>query len=104
MSKRSDRLIGIVHTLDNSWSVELVDNNLFLLTALAFENELCYACLFCLNLYTLIYIAVSMTCYSDRLFPVLYYRLNTWDGDRSTEHGAIKDRADSAVRALPHLV
>ena len=45
-----------------------------------------------------------MTGDGDRLLPVLHTRMDTWDGDRCTEHSTIHNTTDSTIRALPHLM
>ncbi|CUQ20137.1 Uncharacterised protein [Segatella copri] len=45
-----------------------------------------------------------MTGDGNRLLPVLYTRVDAWDGDRSTEYGTVHDATDSSIRALPHFV
>ena len=51
-------------------------------------------------------ITIARHAYGDgnRLLPVLYTRVDAWDGDRSTEYGTVHDATDSSIRALPHFV
>ena len=104
MSEATDALVGIVHALDNTSAIEVVDFNLLLLATLALEDKLGNAWLISTKFHTLIYIAVGMTSNGDWLLPVFHTRVNAWDGDRSTEHRTVHDAADGAVWALPHLV
>ena len=104
MSEATDTLIGIVHALDNASTIEVMDFNFLFLAALALKHELGSSWLVGTKLHALIYIAIGMTGDGDRLLPVLHTWVNTWDGDRSTEHGTIHDATDGSIRTLPHLV
>ena len=52
----------------------------------------------------LVNIAVSMTRYGDGLFPAAHNRLDALHENRRAKHCAIQHRANSPVRALPHLL
>ena len=104
MSKRANRLVGVVHSLKHASALECVHYNLLVLAAFAVEYELGNARLVSANLNALVYVAVCMTCNGDRLLPVAYCRMDARDSDRSTEYGTVEDRTYSAVRTLPHLM
>ena len=93
-----------MHCLEHAGALECVNHNLLVLAALAVEDELRYARLVGTDLNALVNVAVSVTSDGDRLLPVLHCRMDARDSDRCAEYGAVEDRADSAVRALPHLV
>ena len=100
----TDRLICVVHTLNNAFSLEFLNNNFFFLTTSTFEHQLSCSWLVYTEFYTFIYIAISMTCNSDRLLPALHRWVNRRNSDRCAKYSTVKDRADSSVRALPHFV
>ena len=104
VSKAADTLISIVHALDNSGAIERMNLYLLLLATLTLEHEFGCTWLISTKFHALVYIAVSMTGDGNRLLPVLYTRVDTWDGDRSTEYGTVHDATDSSIRALPHFV
>jgi len=104
VSEGTDRLIDVVHALDDARAVELVDNNLFLLAALALEDELGNASLFAAHLYAFIDVAIGVTGDGDGLLPRANLRLDARQLDRSAEHRTIEDGTNRAVGALPHLV
>ena len=57
-----------------------------------------------LHLYSLVYIAICMSCYCNRLLPVLNKWLNALNYDRRTEYCTIKDSSYCSVRALIHCL
>ena len=93
-----------MHALDNAGTIERMNLYLLLLAALTLEHEFGCTWLISTKFHALVYIAVSMTGDGNRLLPVLYTRVDAWDGDRSTEYGTVHDATDSSIRALPHFV
>ena len=104
MSKRTDGLVQVVHTLEDALALELVDHHFLVLAANAVKDELGNTGFVGTQLNTLVNVAIGMTSDGDGLFPVLHHGLDARDGDGSAEYGTVEDGTDGAVGALPHLV
>ena len=101
--KAFNRLVHIMDSLDNSRCLELMDSFFDNFSVCAGKYKLGLSGTRNLNLDILIYVAICMSCYCNRLMPVLYKRLDTFYDNRCTEYGSVKNGSYSSVRALPHL-
>ena len=105
VSEGFDRAVLVVDALEDARALEVINCLMEeFLALLVSEYELACSLLRNSVLCTLIEVAVCVTSNSDRHCPVLNYRLDAVDSDRSTEHSTVEDSSDSSVRALPHLV
>jgi hypothetical protein len=99
----TDRLVGVVHSLKDAGTLELVDNHLFMLVG-SVEYELSRSCFLHAYLDILIDVAIGVTRYGYRLLPAAHSGLDARDGNGSAEHRSVKNGTDGAVRAFPHLM
>ena len=104
VGKGANRLVGVMHALDNARCVEVMDHHFLVLAALAVEDELGHTGLIGPQFHTLVHIAVSMARNGYRFFPVFHHRVDGRNGYRSPENGAVHNAADGTVRTLPHLM
>ena len=104
MCEAADTLVRVVHALNNTSTIKVVDFHLLLLSTLALEHEFSHSWLIGTNLHTLVYITISMTGNGDRLLPVLHTWVNAWNGDRCTKYSSVHDASDGSVRTFPHFV
>ena len=104
MGEAADRLVRVVHALEDTGSLEVVYNGLLGLSGLSLEHELGGTRLIHNDIHALIDITVGVTGDGDRLLPELHGRVDRRDGYRGAEHGSVEHRADGSVRALVHLL
>ena len=101
--KTFNRCIDIVHSLDNTCSIKIMDQLSCLCSVRCCVDQFCLSRSRNLHLGSFIYIPISMTGNRDRLLPVLYTWFNSFYHDRSTKYRSIQNRTDCSVRTLPHL-
>ena len=92
-----------MHTLDHAWTGKVVNGLSHFRSVFRGENKLRFPRRGHLDLHIFIHVTISMSCQSDRLFPVLDTRFNTFYHNRCTENSSVKSSPDGAVRALPHF-
>ncbi len=102
--KGCDRLLGIMHTLYYSGTVEFMYGLSYLLAKQIGIYYLSLTGTGNLKLHIFIYITVGMAGQSDRLLPVTHTRLYTFNYDRRSEYSAVKHGSYGSVRTLPHLL
>ena len=103
MSKGHNRAVLVVLSLKNAAALKVIDGFSELASVSTGEDKLCLAgggdSVFC----SLVNVAVSVTRDGDRLLPVANGGLYRVDKYGRAENSSVKDSADSAVGALPHL-
>ena len=102
--KTCDGRIKVMHALSNAGAAELMNERAGLPAVRRRVDKLHLARTGNEQLRILVDIAVRMTRQRDGLLPVAHARLNALAGDGRAEHRSVKDGADGAVGALPHLL
>ena len=91
-------------TLNNTRSIKLLNRLTNLFAVRTGKYELCFTCARHLDLCIFINISIGMTCQCDRLFPVLYTRLDALYLNWCTENSTVQRCTDRTIWRLPHFL
>ena len=103
MCKRAYRAVLIELSGKHTGTFKIIYGLPEAFTILARKQKLCLSLTRHSVLGRLVYIAVSMARYGNRLFPATHHGLYAVDKYRCAEYRTVKIRSDSAVRAFPHF-